>query len=391
MLDWRDPALLPCAYGENACSVSDAVGEDDNPFEDSGILRVQARKQESDAVLEPPTEPEQDPELPITGNLHILVQSASGLPDKNNMFYIKEKPNPIAHVTFRGKTLNTKTISSTNTPRWNEELVWEKITVGGPLEETFDIAVQLFNETGMGFRNTPIGAGTREVKASALRDGSQEFVLDLIPKGNHDYKTAGKVNFQVWIAERPSSSEPPKAPASHKTEAGEEQAAAQQQQQQQQHEQQGPGDEMDVQLPAEIPTGDWSVTVHVYEAKNIRAADANGCCARIGLRCGGQSAATRTAPRGRSALWHETFHFRAPVTSPLDFQALSVTLDMQDVGTLTSPILASASIPLPFIYAQNGHTLRRRWAAMAGVGRREEGEREADRGIVAQVLGSSRV
>ena len=38
------------------------------------------------------------------------------------------------------------------------------------------------------------------------------------------------------------------------------------------------------------------------------------------------------------------------------------------------------------LYAQNGLTLRGRWAAMAGVGRREEGEREADRGIVAQVL-----
>ena len=65
-----------------------------------------------------------------------------------------------------------------------------------------------------------------------------------------------------------------------------------------------------------------------------------------------------------SAVWHESFQFRVPVTSPLDFQKLSVALDVEEEHMFTSHVLGSTSFPLAFLYAQKDRTLRRRWVAV---------------------------
>jgi hypothetical protein len=102
----------------------------------------------------------------------VVVESASGLPDKTHML-TKDKPNPLAQVTFRSNTQSSKTAKGTNSPHWNEELVWEGVTVGGPLEPTFPIAVQVFSEGwGVG-RPSLIGSATCDVSASSLKDAAQ--------------------------------------------------------------------------------------------------------------------------------------------------------------------------------------------------------------------------
>jgi hypothetical protein len=64
-----------------------------------------------------------------------------------------------------------------------------------------------------------------------------------------------------------------------------------------------------------------------------------------------------------SAVWHESFQFRVPVTSPLDFQKVSVALDVEEEHMFTSHVLGSTSFPLAFLYAQKDRSLRRRWVA----------------------------
>jgi len=154
MRDWRNPALLPNA---RFASVADA-GEND---EGSGLDLGQASPKEQlgggssnpradfDAMMQE-RESELD-EIKLSGHLHILVESASNLPDKTKLLQ-KDRPSPLAQVTFGANSMqSTKVVESTNAPRWNEELVWCNVTVGGPLEPTFPLAVQVFSEGwGMG-------------------------------------------------------------------------------------------------------------------------------------------------------------------------------------------------------------------------------------------------
>ena len=228
--------------------------------------------------------------------------------------YQKYKPSPLAQVTFRDKTQSTKTQKSTNTPRWNEELVWEKVTVGGPLEPTFPLAVQVFSEGwGVG-RPSLVGSALHEMSASALRDGVQELVLNLEPKKGKPYASAGKVRVRIWMGNNSD-----KGGASARVEADDRPGDDE-------GDEVRPGDEEGgdevgkMVLPDDVPCGDWGITVCVLEAKDIRTRDPNGCCANVTVKCGDEAASCKAAPKGISAVWHETFQFRAPIASPLDFQ-----------------------------------------------------------------------
>ena len=195
MRDWRDPALLPNARNAGA---GDA-GEDDDA---AGVGRDPASPHEPAATRpEGGAGGEVEPPGPLHGHLHILVESASGLPDKTSMLQ-KDRPNPLAQVTFGAQTQSTKAADSTNAPHWNEELVWDKVTVGGPLEPSFPLAVQVFSQGYMG-RPGLLGSATHQMAAAALKGGAQqEVLLTLAPKEGKKASSAGTVRLRVWLSDR---------------------------------------------------------------------------------------------------------------------------------------------------------------------------------------------
>jgi hypothetical protein len=44
-------------------------------------------------------------------------------------------------------------------------------------------------------------------------------------------------------------------------------------------------DEMNIALPDHIVAGDWGIHVSVYEAKEFKSKDPNGCCASVTVKC----------------------------------------------------------------------------------------------------------
>jgi hypothetical protein len=57
-------------------------------------------------------------------------------------------------------------------------------------------------------------------------------------------------------------------------------------------------------------------------------------------------------------VWHETFQFRTPVTSPVDFQSCSVALSIEEEHTFTRRTLGSIDLPLAFIYSLSQHSVK---------------------------------
>ena len=279
---------------------------------------------------------------------------------------------------------------------------------------------------------------------------AQELKLDLTPKpGKKKYQSAGKIRLRVWVDDKPGTDGADAGAIEEDGGLGRE----------------SPGEddsklaeesnEMDIALPDEILPGDWGVHVCVYEAKDIRASDPNGCRSSVTIKCGDDSATSETAPQveaerkgqrackmcgwvrggsgkeeaGRhelcvmlrrththaharahththtrvtssrrqakygenvsvphtirmltllaltwtppktiaflfsqnkatSAVWHETFQFRTPITSRADFQTLSVALSIEEEHTFTRRTLGSIELPLAFIYSLRHHSLK---------------------------------
>jgi len=363
--DWRDPALLP-GSSVPAPAAAPGSGTDDSPAQFQDGEDVVERGGATNQATNTP-EPAPLTEVPVSGHLHVLVESASGLPDKTHMLS-KDKPNPLAEVTILGSTFKTKGLAKTNSPKWQEELVWESVTVGGALEPTFPIAVQVFSE-GFG-RTSLIGSATCDVSASSLKDAAQELKLDLAPKpGKKQYASAGKIRLRLWIDDNSGKggeeAAAAGAPASE-CEAVDEDASA------------PDSNELDFALPDEIMPGQWGVNVCVFEAKDIRCGDPNGCRTSVSIKCGGDSVTSKIAPQGVSAVFHESFQFSTSITSPVDFQALSVSVSIDEEHTFTRREIGTISLPLAFLYAHADQRLKRRWVALV--------DTASDGGVIAALL-----
>ena len=123
---------------------------------------------------------------------------------------------------------------------------------------------------------------------------AQELKLDLTPKpGKKKYQSAGKIRLRLWIDDKSGTGGADAGAIEEDGGVGRESVGEGEDDSMPAEE----SNEMDIALPDEILPGDWGVNVCVYEAKDIRASDPNGCRSSVTIKCGDDSATSKTAPQ----------------------------------------------------------------------------------------------
>ena len=322
--------------------------------------------------------------------LHVGVLQGKDLLAMDNGFFQSGLSDPMIKLKIPGimnHSVKTKYIPKTLNPQWNEKFVFPKVTDPGM---SLEVTCEDYDFGSL--RNDVIGRFTIPLELLSDKKPLRKWYTLLNKYGDHDEKKRGEVELQIQWRYNPNVAV---QLAEEKMKTGKGFTSLFRAKEESDDEEQNEEDEKrivalavtddkkakedaeerkkieeDVRKQAseiEIKDGDYQIQVHIIEARDLKAENADGSsdpC--VFVECFGKKQHTRVIKGQLNCVWDEMLIFNLKAMSKETFQDGVIQIAVRDANLpfLKKKMIGSYAFDATSVYFGKDHEFYRQWVAL---------------------------